>query len=384
MLIPKNRFLTSLIFCILLAIGTANRSLAKPDQERTEPSTQIDVVIALDVSGSMSGLIASAKQRLWDIVNQLGRAQPRPELRIAIVSYGNPGYGQHTGYVRIDLPFTSDLDAVNQTLFGFGTNGGEEYVARVVSTSIARLAWSTGQDALRILFVAGNEAATQDPQISIRQATQMANAKGIVVNTIFCGDENDNISAGWREVASMTNGLYASIDQNSAAVANIVTPQDEKLTELNQALNETYLAYGESGFRFRANQLEQDKNASAMSSTAIASRVATKAGFLYNSSAWDLVDAVKSGQPLEEIAVEDLPDNMQSMDDEEREEFVKKQAEKRDAIKAEIITLDKDRRDFIAIERERMAQTAPKGLDEVIQEGLRSLAEEKGFTFEDN
>ncbi len=182
----------------------------------------------------------------------------------------------------------------------------------------------------------------------------------------------------------MTNGLYASIDQNSAAVANIVTPQDEKLTELNQALNETYLAYGESGFRFRANQLEQDKNASAMSSTAIASRVATKAGFLYNSSAWDLVDAVKSGQPLEEIAVEDLPDSMQSMDDEEREEFVKKQAEKRDAIKAEIITLDKDRRDFIAKEREKMAQTAPKGLDEVIQEGLRSLAEEKGFTFEDD
>ena len=80
-------------------------------------------VIALDVSGSMSGLIASAKQRLWDIVNQLGRAQPRPELRIAIVSYGNPEYGQDTGYVRIDLPFTSDLDAVNQTLFGFGTNG---------------------------------------------------------------------------------------------------------------------------------------------------------------------------------------------------------------------------------------------------------------------
>ena len=280
MLIPKNRFLASFVFCFLLGMTTANCSLAGPDPERAEPSPQIDVVIALDVSGSMSGLIASAKQRLWDIVNQLGRAQPRPELRIAIVSYGNPEYGQDTGYVRIDLPFTSDLDAVNQTLFGFGTNGGEEYVARVVSTSVGRLAWSTEQDALRILFVAGNEAATQDPQISIQHATQLANARGIVVNTIYCGNENDSIAAGWRDVASMTNGLYTSIDQNSAAVANIATPQDQKLTELNQALNETYLTYGKSGDDYRANQLEQDKNAGAMSSTAIASRVVTKAGDL--------------------------------------------------------------------------------------------------------
>ena len=37
-------------------------------------SNQIDVVIAMDVSSSMDGLIDSAKQRLWDIVNELGRA----------------------------------------------------------------------------------------------------------------------------------------------------------------------------------------------------------------------------------------------------------------------------------------------------------------------
>ena len=68
-------------------------------------SIQIDVVIALDVSGSMDGLIDSAKQRLWDIVSELGRAQPQPELRMAILSYGNPEYGSASGFVRVDLPF---------------------------------------------------------------------------------------------------------------------------------------------------------------------------------------------------------------------------------------------------------------------------------------
>jgi len=378
-----NKISASLLLCVLLGTSVADSVLANPNSEGTEHSRKVDVVIALDVSGSMSGLIASAKQRLWDIVNELGRAQPQPQLRISIVSYGNPEYGADTGFVRIDLPFTSDLDAVNQTLFGFSTNGGDEYVARVVSTSVSQLAWSAEQDALRILFVAGNEAATQDPLISVRQATQLANARGIVVNTIYCGNANDSLAAGWREVASMTNGLYASIDQNSAAVANIATPMDEKLTKLNQALNDTYIAYGEAGERYRENQLDQDRNAGAMSSSAIASRVVTKAGKLYDSSKWDLVDAVNSGKALEEIEVENLPVPMQAMDNEEREAFVKEQAGKREALQAKIRELGKDRRAFIENVRKKQAGSAPKGLDEVIQKGLKSLAEAKGFTFED-
>ena len=379
----KRRPSTSMALCALLGLSISTLSFAKTDQEYAEPAPQIDVVIALDVSGSMSGLIASAKQRLWDIVNQLGRAQPQPELRISIVSFGNPDYGADTGYVRIDLPFTGDLDAVNQTLFSFGTNGGDEYVARAISTSIHELAWSTQQDALRILFVAGNEAATQDPQISLHQATSLANARGIVVNTIYCGDDNDGLATGWRDFATMTNGLYASIDQNSAAVANIATPMDRELSDLNQALNATYIAYGVAGDRYQENQLDQDTNADAMSPAATASRVVTKAGNLYNNANWDLVDAVGSGVALEEIETDNLPEPMKSMDDGEREEFVKVQAEKREELQAQIKELGKGRRVFIENERQKRAADAPKGLDEVIQDGLISLAEDKGFTFED-
>lgn len=383
MLTRKFRLSNSLVLSILLGLVVANPAFATPDQEYTEPSPRIDIVIALDVSGSMSGLIASAKQRLWDIVNLLGRAQPQPELRIAIMSYGNPAYGADTGYVRIDLPFTRDLDAVNETLFSFGTSGGDEYVARVVDTAVNQLAWNTQQDSLRILFVAGNEAATQDPQISLHQATAMANASGIVVNTIYCGDDNDNLSAAWRDVAAMTNGLYASIDQHSAAVANVTTPMDHKLAQLNRALNGTYVAYGTMGAISRENQIDQDMNASAMSSAAAASRVVTKAGVLYDASTWDLVDAVESGTEIAAIEVADLPEEMQSMNVKQREEFVTVQAQKRDALQAEIQALGKNRRAFIENERKKQAADAPRGLDEVIQEGLKTLAEDKGFTFEE-
>ena len=71
------------------------------------------------------------------------------------------------------------------------------------------------------------------------------------------------------------------------------------------------------------------------------------------------------------------------MDDEEREQFVAEKAEKRKELQSEIQELARDRRAYIDNERKKKSEDAPKGLDEVIQEGLKTLAEEKGFTFED-
>jgi hypothetical protein len=167
-------------------------------------------------------------------------------------------------------------------------------------------------------------------------------------------------------------------------VANIATPMDGELALLNQELNDTYLAYGKNGEKFRDNQIAQDKNAYAMSPSAAASRAVTKVSGLYDSSQWDLLDAIESGAELEDMDPEDLPAEMRSMDEEERKEHVRQYAKKRDALRSRVNDLDKDRRLYIANERSKQAETGAKGLDEAMQEGLRSIAEEKGFTFEEN
>jgi hypothetical protein len=383
MLESINRYALTFMSCVVLSSMLTESVHARTQAPNDQDRRHVDVVIALDVSGSMSGLIASAKQRLWDVVNELGRAQPQPVLRLAILSYGNPSYGVDTGYVKIDLPFTTDLDAVNETLFGFGTSGGDEYVARVAHTAINELDWSENADALKILFIAGNEAADQDPQISVGRAAQAAVESGIIINAIYCGEDTDDVATGWRSVATLTQGLYASIDQNSASMANIVSPMDEELAQLNAELNDTYLAYGQDADQYKDNQREQDANAYAMSPSAAASRTVTKAGNMYDNSAWDVVDAVKSGTALEEFETEDLPDEMQSMNKKEREEFVRQYAEKRDALQGRVSELDEDRRVYIASERAKQAPDGAQGLDEVMQESLRTIAGEKGFTFED-
>ena len=65
MLNRKNKISALLVLCTMLGLTLSNAAFANRLWERPEPAPQIDVVIALDVSGSMEGLIASAKQRLW-------------------------------------------------------------------------------------------------------------------------------------------------------------------------------------------------------------------------------------------------------------------------------------------------------------------------------
>lgn len=351
------------------------------ESEAAAPATRdVDVVIALDVSGSMEGLLESAKQRLWDITNELGQARPTPALRVAILSYGNPSYGAAAGFVRVDLPFTADLDAVNETLFAFRTNGGDEYVARAIHTSLNSLQWSSERDALRMIFVAGNESAEQDPQLTLEQVTRAAVERDVVVSAIYCGSDGDKIARGWQRVALATNGTYASIDQNAAAVANVATPLDAELAALNERLNETYLPFGSDGARAQENQLAQDRNAAALSAPAAASRAVTKAGALYRAE-WDLVDAAAGGQPLDEIAVNDLPGEMQPMSPAERAAYVREKAEARKGLQAQIGALAAERHDYI--EAERRARGDDAGLDAAMRDGIRSAAEKKGFELGD-
>src|SRR5215467_1415802 len=61
---------------------------------------RVDLVIALDISGSMEGLIDSARQKLWDTVNLLASARPQPILRVGLLTYGNDYYRPETGWVK--------------------------------------------------------------------------------------------------------------------------------------------------------------------------------------------------------------------------------------------------------------------------------------------
>lgn len=360
--------------------GADDKPAAAP-AAAAQQARNIDVAICLDVSGSMQGLIQSAKNKLWDIVNELARIKPAPNLRVALYSYGHSSYDRNAGWVKKDLDLTTDLDALYQKLFALTINGGEEYVARVTRDAVEQQKWSADKSALKIIFVAGNEPADQDPQVTLKSVADKAVAGNIIINTIYCGPANSGEAAGWRDYAVLAKGTAFNIDQNGGTVV-INTPFDKELAELSNKLSTTYVCYGVNGKAMAQNQQAQDANAYNLNLAAAASRANTKANGLYNCWTWDLVDRMKNDPKfdIKKVPVEELSEELKKMKPEEREAFVKKKAAERDQMQKQINELSAKRQTYINEEMKKNPSKGDQAFDAAVRGALRQQAQSRGIT----
>jgi hypothetical protein len=206
-----------------------------------EDKPAIDVVFCIDCSGSMGGVIETAKQKVWAIVNEVARAKPAPELRIGLIAYGNK-----TGPFR-QYPLSNDLDEVYKNLLTFKDEGwGDEYVGLAIHTAVNDMKWAAGKTVHKVIYVVGNETARQGPEeMDYTKTAPTAIAQGIMVNAIYCGDvDYAKATPTWKEFAKLADGTYMEIAGQGGAVV-VATPFDKELNDLSGKLNTTYVAYGE-------------------------------------------------------------------------------------------------------------------------------------------
>lgn len=341
----------------------------------------VEIAICLDTSGSMDGLIESAKQKLWQIVNEFVFAEPMPRLRVALYTYGNDGHDPSVGWVRQETPLTENLDLVSDRLFSQTTNGGTELVGRVLRAATLELDWSDDPGAVKMLVVAGNETADQDRLHPFRDSCAAAIAKDVVVHAIYCGGASDPDAESWRQVARLSDGQFAAIDQQSGTVV-LATPFDGDLAELSGDLNGTYLAFGENGLWFRENQLRQDASAVALNSEVAAARALTKANGLYDNSGWDLVDAVRvKGQVLGELPEEQLPEELKAMTPEQREARVAELGRRRGELQERINRISAERQRYLDAEMARRQLDDSRSFDAALRRAIRGQAEGRGYRF---
>jgi hypothetical protein len=342
---------------------------------------KVEMAILLDTSGSMEGLIEQAKTQLWKIVNELALSKRDGEtinLYVALYEYGKSTIPAKEGYLRMICPLTADLDQISEELFILQTNGGDEYCGQVIDSAIKSLNWSKSNDDLKLIFIAGNEPFTQG-QFDYRDACKEAISKGIIVNTIFCGDFQEGINTDWKNGADLADGKYMNIDQNQQIV-HINAPQDEELLLLGEELNQTYLAYGSAGLNYKNRQEQQDKNARSVGAATLVERILTKSSAQYRNEAWDLVDAEKQGLvKLDELDEEYLPEDMKNMSKEERKVYIEEKAKEREEIQERINTLNEERRKYVAQQRTTLEDNT---LDAAIINAIKEQAQKKNYIFE--
>lgn len=384
----KNRMicgtLTTLGAALGILVGSPMLLPAAPADDQppaavAAEAVTIDVALCLDVSGSMGGLINSAKVKLWDIVNDLAKLRPTPNLRVALYSYGHTTYDAQKGWVRKEADLTVDLDAIYQKLNVLTINGGNEYVGRVCRDAIAEQPWSADKNALKLIFVCGNEPASQDPLVKLPELAELAKEKGIVINPIFCGNPQTAHARDWLELATLAKGQFASIDQDRGTVV-IATPQDKELAELSKKLSETYVAYGKDGQEKRQNQVLQDRNAAQAGAQAEAARAATKATPLYKNS-WCLVDQLKTDKDFDitKVPEDQLPDELKKLKPEERLAYLKEKLAQREALQKQIAELNAQRQAYIAEQMKQNPNAGDKAFDAAVRKAIRQQAQDRGI-----
>lgn len=382
-------FTPALILAVALTVpGFAQQEkVASPAVVAVQTKPVVQIAILLDTSSSMDGLIEQAKTQLWKIVNEFARARQNgmaPNISVALYQYGTPSLGQETGYIRQLVPLTDDLDKVSEELFKLRTSGGEEYCGAVIKKASDELTWSPAKNAYKAIFIAGNEPFNQG-SIDFRSACKDAIAKGIIINTIFCGNDDEGVRTSWKDGAVLADGSYVSINQN-AQVVQVAAPQDKEIAELGAKLNTTYVAYGEKGESGRQNQSVQDGNAATTPGGrggfggAAVDRSITKAQANYRNTTWDLVDAVNEKKvDLSTVKKDELPKEMQDLDEKGRAEYIATKTKERAEMQARINTLAGEREKYLA----EQAKNKPENtLDQAVLSAVRTQAVRNGMTFD--
>jgi prefoldin subunit 5 len=354
-----------------------------PEKPPVGDDPVVQIALLLDTSNSMDGLIEQAKSQLWKVINTFEPAKlggRRPRLQIAVYEYGNDRLSILDGYVRQVLPFTEELDRASAALFALSTNGGSEFAGVAINTALSELEWSKEPKALKFMFIAGNEPFDQGPTNPV-DAVRIAAARGVIVNTIYCGPDGDAIAQAWKAGALLADGRFMTIDHDQKIV-HVDAPQDQEIARLGVELNGTYIPFGLEGGSGFSRQAAEDANSVGVGQGSAVQRSMFKASRYYKNESWELGDAVKNGKvKLAEVDAAALPENMRGMSAEQREAYLKAELAKREKIQNEIQKLAAERDAYVANVRMQQANAGDATLDLAMIDAVRSQATARGYTF---
>ena len=355
--------LTGAVLTLLAVLGVQRQSRAVPTRapapvalaptpgapEPSEPVAprpvavarpRVELVFALDTTGSMSGLIEGAKRKIWSLASFVAQGQPTPDLRVGLIAYRDIG----DAYVTRVFDLDPDLDRVYRRLRSFHAEGGgdgPEHVARALDESVHKMSWSDDQAVVKVIYLVGDAPphTDYDDGYDTTRAARAAARKGIQLHTILCGADGAAERA-WRQIASLGGGQYMAIHQDGG-MQEEHSAYDEELGRLHDKLAGTAIGYGSAAPAVAA--------ATAVAAAAPVSEKAARAGFLAShgkavGGKGDLVEGVASGAIKLDDVQADLSADMKAMSKDRQAAMIAEKQKERSELNKRIVELSKLRK----------------------------------------
>lgn len=318
-------------------------SLTSPPPPPPASGHRIDVVFAVDTTGSMGGLLEGAKRTVWSIASHIKDIDKQADLHVGLVAYRDLG----DDYVTKDFALTGDLDSMFAELSSYYAGGGgdtPEDVDAALYDAVHKMQWRDG--AKKMIFLVGDAPPASRGEVPrFEDTVRVAAEQQIVINTIRCGEDTDTAHA-WQQIAMVGHGEFSTIREDGG-VQQIATPYDDKLAEIGRKMDETTIVYGDSGVR----HAYEGKMAAAAAAPAPAK--ADRAGYMAKGGGAapapeDIVGAVATGSAsIETIDTAKLPAEYQGKSKAELAKDLAQKAEDRKKAQAELGELTKQRDKYL-------------------------------------
>jgi len=376
-----------LILIFLTALPAAYAS-TETDSIITSEQPTVEVMFVLDTTGSMGGLIAAAKEKIWSIANTLSSADPAPDIKMGLVGYRDRG----DQYITIVTKLSDDLDKVYSDLIQFQANGGgdgPESVNQALNDAVIKAEWNLDASVYRVIFLVGDAPPHMDynDDVKFQDTCRVAAKKNIIINTIQCGNMGGTKEV-WQEIAKLGKGEFFQVAQSGSAVL-YDTPYDKKIAGLSRKIDDTRIFYGTDSYMM---EIKEKKDISdKLYDTAAPSAVAKRA--IFNSSksgkknflgSQELIyDLENKAINISEIKSEELPDELRNMEPEVLENHVKKLGTERKKLQTEMEQLARQRQAYIENQVKNESGLKENSLDSKIYQCIKSQAAGKEIIYKD-
>lgn len=392
-------FASALTLGAIIVYAQKNNNTSEPtpqqqlyEQQSSQNSSNerphIQVVFALDATGSMSGLIKAAKEKIWSIAGSLSQTENAPKIEIGLLFYRDKG----DAFVTKSVMMQEDLDKVYEKLMDIKADGGgdePESVNLALHEAINKFAWSQNPNTYKTVFLVGDCPPHMDyREIQYPTTCIRANEKDITINTILMGN-NSQAERIWKSIATKTNGNFTKVGMDVNDIA-INTPYDQDISNISDQLDELRYTYGNKDERI---QYEEKKMMSRKITSG--STVSTKAQRAeYNASAAGKSGYAGSKELLNDVAVgkvkpsaikqDELPEEFKQLQGKELESALKSKIARRDSLNQQLSILSRKRQEYIDTDlKNREGSEVENSFNYKVYDNVKKQAAKKNIKLKD-
>lgn len=188
-----------------------------PRYDDATPEVQLDVVLLLDTTGSMSDELSRIKKSLRGVTEKLGELDREFDLRYGAVLYRDLG----DAYVTKTHAFTADLTAFDKAMQEVEAHGGgdvAEALNQGLAVAVDGMAWRGGAAKLIFLIADAPPHMDYDKDVPYADSLVASVARGIRIHAVAASGLPEAGTVVFRQLAHFTRGKFIFVEYGGDVV----------------------------------------------------------------------------------------------------------------------------------------------------------------------